>query len=172
MPDALSRVRSARTAEQIAEDLAKAIEPLAQSMTRLADDLRSQVAASASASSDQAAAWSKAQASASASASAAAAATLEQAKQAVRVLNEATQQARSAARTAAEVAKAGWSLRAKHWLLAGCVGVATGVLTSACWIWLRPSPPAPVVNLDAAQVAQYLMTNGGLTCPRTEQRRR
>ena len=163
MQDAVSRVRSARSAEQIAEDLAKSIEPLAQSMARLSDDLKTQVSATSLASASQATAWSQAQTNSAIAQAEQAAKTLASLRQQVSDLKAATQEAKEATLAARH-------LPLKHYLLSVAAGTLAAVLTSACWIYLRPSPAAPVVNLDAAQVAQYLM-QGGLTC-KTEPRRR
>ena len=165
MQDAVSRVRSARTAEEVAERWAAVVEPLAQSMAKLSDDLRTQVSAMSLASSAQATAWSQAQTNA-------AIALAEQSNKTLVSLRQQVSDLKAAAQEAKEATQAARRLPLKHYLLAVAAGTLAAVLTSACWIYLRPSPAAPVVTLDARAVAQYLMTNGGLTCPRTEQRRR
>lgn len=165
MPDSISRLKSARSAEQIAEDLAASIEPLAQSMAKLADDLREQIESLSSGSALSAQAWSQSQAQA-------AQAQAQAAEKRLQALSLAVQQLQQAAQTAQEAAQSARATGWRQWAAMLALGAITGALIAASWGWLHPSPPPVVQNvLDAPAVAQMLMQQGGLTC-RTEPKRR
>lgn len=161
----IEAVRSSKA--QSIEELAAVIEPLAQAMALLSDDLRSQVQQMTSASRDQAVEWSQHQA--------AAADRIERAwKKSADRLNEATDQAKASASSLDEASSQLRRFGLMHWLSTIVTGAVTAGLLIGLWIWQHPSPPpaAPAINLDARTVAQYLMQQGGLTCPRIEPRRR
>lgn len=159
----IEAVRSSKA--QSAEELAAVIEPLAQAMAALADDLRVQVQTLNKSSQAQALEWSQHQA--------AAADRVEKAwKKSAASLGDATQAAKSSVsdlqEASSQLRRFGWT----HWLATVITGALTAVLVIGFWTWQHPlqvQPPA--VNLDARQVAQYLMQQGGLTCPTKPLRR-
>ena len=126
----IMRLRQARNAEQIAEEL----EPLAQAMAALTDETRETLAEIERKSQEQA----------------------ENFRRQIEASAQAWKEAAAEAQAAAESLNgAGQRMELTHYALAVLVGLVTAALVTACLLWLAPAPEIRN-TLDPAAVAEHL----------------
>ena len=126
----IMRLRQARNAEQIAEEL----EPLAQAMAALTDETRETLAEIERKSQEQA----------------------ENFRQQIEASAQAWKEAAAEAQAAAESLNgAGQRMELTHYALAVLVGLVTAALVTVCLLWLAPAPTIQN-TLDPAAVAEHL----------------
>lgn len=121
-----------QTKHQSAEDLAAALEPLAQAMAALTDETRQTLAEINRQSREQA----------------------ERFKTETAIMVKSCQEVAQKARLATDrLDQAGRRLGRVNFLLVGLLGMATGAILGASWIWLAPQPKVQAM-LDERAVAE------------------
>ncbi|MBW4049673.1 MAG: mobilization protein [Proteobacteria bacterium] len=120
---------------QSVEDLATALEPLAQAMAALSDETRQTLELIDRRSREQAEMFAS------------------QLQDEVRTFREITAAARKAAD---QMKQSTQGLRWRHYALAMATGLLTAVLVSGFWLWVAPPKIQNTLNLDARALAQDL----------------
>ena len=130
-----SQVETLRqTRHQSVEELAAALEPIAQAMAALTDDTQETLAGIATSAQAQGEAFKR------------------QVSTSTKSLEDATRQAQQAIDGLEKVGRRlGWT----HYALTVATGLTTAVLVTGFWLWRAP-PTAPSLQLDAKAVAAYL----------------
>ena len=128
------KVEKVRQAElSSVEELAAALEPMAQAMAALVDETRQTLGAIDRKSKEQSANFEF------------------QVGQAIQALRAASEEA---GQSAGKLGRAGAQLGWRHYALTAAVGAASAALVSGCWLWRAPPPIQN--SLDAQAVAEHL----------------
>jgi hypothetical protein len=131
---AITKLRQARNAEQMAAE----IEPLAQSLAALADETRQSLAEMQETSHKQAIAWGQQQ---------------QKAAEALKSAGSSIEAAAQRLKAQAEASTDG--LMWRFLAVAILTGAAAGGLTTGFWLWVQPPPPIQN-QLDPQAMAEYL----------------
>lgn len=154
MDTILDRIRAARSADQVAQEL----EPLCQALALIADDFRDSTLKASEQAQAQARSWDKAQASAAAEWLAAQEKTTKAWTDAAKTLKASAQEARAVVAELREDRASEWRRTITTGLIAGLIGAA---LSIGFVLWRPPVQVlTPQINLDAGRVVQMLKEAG------------
>lgn len=154
MDTILDRIRAARSADQVAQEL----EPLCQALALIADDFRDSTLKASEQAQAQARSWDKAQASAAAEWLAAQEKTTKAWTDAAKTLKASAQEARAVVAELREDRASEWRGTITTGLIAGLIGAA---LSIGFVLWRPPVQVlTPQINLDAGRVVQMLKEAG------------
>lgn len=154
MDTILDRIRAARSADQVAQEL----EPLCQALALIADDFRDSTLKASEQSQAQARSWDQAQASAAGEWLAAQKQTAQTWTEAAKALKASAQEARAVVAELREDRASEWKRTVFTALAGGLIGA--GLLT-AYVLWRPPVQVlTPQINLDAGRVVEMLKEAG------------
>ena len=154
MDTILDRIRAARSADQVAQEL----EPLCQALALIADDFRDSTLKASEQSLAQARSWDQAQASAAGEWLAAQEKTARTWADAAKTLKVSAQEARAVVAELREDRASEWKRTVFTGLIAGLIGAA---LSIGFVLWRPPVQVlSPQVNIDPARLVELMKEEG------------
>ncbi len=154
MDTILDRIRAARSADQVAQEL----EPLCQALALIADDFRDSTLKASEQSLAQARSWDQAQASAAGEWLAAQEKTARTWADAAKTLKASAQEARAVVAELRENRASEWRRTITTGLIAGLIGAA---LSIGFVLWQPPVQVlSPQVNIDPARLVELMKEEG------------